>query len=53
MTDELKQQLVRGFDLSAVRQQLRANDVATLRDDAWAKVSAGLTTVEEVVRVLE
>jgi len=27
--------------------------MATLRDDGWAKVQAGITTVEEALRVTE
>jgi type II secretory ATPase GspE/PulE/Tfp pilus assembly ATPase PilB-like protein len=27
--------------------------MATLRDDAWAKARAGLTTVEEILRVTQ
>ncbi len=53
MTEELKQQLATGIDLAAIRQRLRGDGMATLRDDAWAKVQAGITTVEEVLRVAE
>jgi general secretion pathway protein E len=52
MTDELRQALLGPLDLSAVRQQLRAQGMATLREDAWTKVQAGITTVEEVLRVV-
>jgi general secretion pathway protein E len=53
MTEELKSHLVTGFDVAAIRRRLRGEGMATLRDDAWAKVQAGVTTVEEVLRVLE
>jgi general secretion pathway protein E len=53
ITEDLKRQLVSGIDLVTIREGLRAEGVATLRDDAWAKVQAGITTVEEVLRVVE
>jgi general secretion pathway protein E len=53
MTDELRQRLVGGRDLAAIRQQVRNDGMTTLRDDAWAKAQAGITTVEEVLRVVD
>ncbi len=53
MTEELRRQLATGLDLSVIRQQLRGEGMVTLRDDAWAKVQAGITTVEEVLRVID
>jgi general secretion pathway protein E len=42
---------------NAARSQLRAiaakNGLVTLRADGWEKVQAGLTTVEEVIRVVQ
>jgi general secretion pathway protein E len=37
--------------LDALRASARARGMATLRDDGMAKVSSGVTTVEEVLRV--
>ncbi|MGH7525119.1 MAG: GspE/PulE family protein [Gemmatimonadales bacterium] len=51
MTDELRQALLGRLDLSDLRERLRTQGMTTLRDDAWAKVKAGITTVEEVLRV--
>ena len=53
MTDELRTGLATGLDLVTFRQRLRSLDVPGLRDDAWVKVQAGITTVEEVLRVAE
>jgi len=53
VTDDLRSALVEGLDLTAIRARLRADGMTTLRDDAWVKVQAGLTTVEEVLRVVE
>ncbi len=53
MTDELRRDLATGMDITSVRRHVRDAGVASLRDDAWAKVQAGVTTVEEVLRVVE
>ena len=53
MTEELRRQLAAGLDLAAIRHYLRGEGMVTLRDDAWAKVQAGITTVEEVLRVTD
>jgi type IV pilus assembly protein PilB len=38
---------------SEIAQQGIAEGMSTLRDDGWGKVAAGITTVEEVLRVTE
>ena len=53
MTDELRHDLLTGIDLGALRRRLRDHGMVTLRQDGWAKVQAGLTTVEEVLRVVQ
>lgn len=53
MTDELRQQLLGPIDLVALRQVARDQGMTALREDAWIKVQAGLTTVEEVLRVVQ
>ncbi|MFL5493505.1 MAG: GspE/PulE family protein [Gemmatimonadales bacterium] len=53
LTDELRRDLTASVDLAGLRQHVREQGVATLREDAWAKVQAGITTVEEVLRVVE
>jgi type II secretory ATPase GspE/PulE/Tfp pilus assembly ATPase PilB-like protein len=53
VTDELRQSLVASLDPAGLRQRLREQGVRSLRDDAWAKVQAGITTVEEVLRVVD
>ena len=53
MTEDLKLLLATGGGLATLRSRVRGDEFQTLRDDAWAKVQAGLTTVEEVLRVLE
>ena len=53
MTDDLRRALVTGVDLTAIRGRLRDSGMTTLREDAWMKVQAGVTTVEEALRVVE
>jgi general secretion pathway protein E len=53
MTDELRHQLLASVDLGALRGLARNQGMTTLRQDAWAKVQAGITTVEEVLRVVQ
>jgi type II secretory ATPase GspE/PulE/Tfp pilus assembly ATPase PilB-like protein len=53
ITDELRQGLTATLDPAGLRQRLREHGMRTLRDDAWAKVQAGVTTVEEVLRVVQ
>jgi type II secretory ATPase GspE/PulE/Tfp pilus assembly ATPase PilB-like protein len=53
VTDELRGTLARSFDVTALREQAREAGMTTLRHDAWTKVQAGITTVEEVLRVLQ
>ena len=51
VTDEVKQGLARSADLSALRSLAREQGMVSLRADGWRKVQAGITTVEEVLRV--
>jgi general secretion pathway protein E len=51
MTDELKDGIVRRASRSDLRELATASGMRPMRADGWAKVQAGLTTVEEVLRV--
>ncbi|MEO8139371.1 MAG: GspE/PulE family protein [Gemmatimonadota bacterium] len=51
VTDEVKQSLARGSDLVQLRVLAKSSGMMTLRADGWRKVQAGVTTVEEVLRV--
>ena len=51
VTDELKGEIIRGASLSVLRTVAREQGYRSLRDDGIAKVRAGITTIEEVVRV--
>ncbi len=51
--EEFKTAVTRGADRARLRELAAAQGMRTLRQDAWAKVQAGITTVEEVLRVLQ
>src|SRR5882672_253732 len=51
MTDDLRRLLVERPDAPRLRASAKAAGMTTLREDGWTKVKAGITTVEEVLRV--
>lgn len=53
VTDELKHEITRSAPVARLRELAEGGGMVTLRADGWAKVLAGLTTVEEVLRVTE
>jgi len=53
VTDELKHAIARNEPLARQRELAREAGMTTLREDGWRKVQAGLTTVEEVLRVTD
>jgi general secretion pathway protein E len=53
VTDEVKQAIASNEPLAGIRERAREGGMTTLREDGWAKVQGGITTVEEVLRVTE
>src|SRR5712692_1243440 len=53
VTEEVKGAVSRLAPLAELRDLARAAGMVTLRQSGWAKVQAGITTVEEVLRVTE
>jgi general secretion pathway protein E len=53
MSDGLRHVLLRMPDVRRLREVAADEGLVTLQADGWAKVSAGLTTVEEVARVIQ
>ena len=51
VSDEVRHLITNGSDANAIRRQAIAEGMLTLRQDALDKLSRGLTTPEEVVRV--
>ena len=52
MSDALRKALLAGEDLTTLRRLARDEGMTALREDGWRKVQAGITTVEEVLRVV-
>ena len=53
ITDESRSLIVRRVPAGEIRHHAVLQGMATLREDAWAKACAGLTTVEEILRVTQ
>ena len=53
ITEEARSLVVRKAPAGEIRRLAVAQGMVTLREDAWAKASAGLTTVEEILRVTQ
>jgi len=53
ISDFLRPLVMERADAATIRHAATTHDMATLRDDGAEKVLAGLTTVEEVVRVTQ
>jgi len=51
LTDPLREALAQGAEVQRLRALAAAAGTRTLKEDGWTKVQAGLTTVEEVLRV--
>ncbi len=53
MSDAIRQLLMVRPDVGSIRHVARDHGMRTLRQDAWTKVQAGVTTIEEVLRVVQ
>jgi type IV pilus assembly protein PilB len=53
LDDHLRDAIARNPNVTEFRRQCTERGMVTLREDGFRKVSAGLTTVEEVLRVTE
>ena len=52
LSEEIQDLIVRRAPLSEVRRAALANGMKTLKTDGFAKVLEGVTTVEEIMRVV-
>ncbi len=53
LNDEMRHLIMSNADASVLTQTARRNGMRNLREDGWMKVRAGVTTVEEVMRVTQ
>jgi len=53
VTPEVQHAVLTHVSASAVRNLAQEQGMVTVRQDGWTKVQAGITTVEEVLRVAD
>jgi hypothetical protein len=53
MTDPLREGVAQGATLTALRRLAREGGMSSMRDDAFRKISEGITTPHEVGRALQ
>ncbi|MBF0253002.1 MAG: type II/IV secretion system protein [Candidatus Omnitrophica bacterium] len=53
LTNDIKEMIIKGASSVELRNKARKNGMTTMREDGWLKVEAGITTVEEILRVTE
>jgi general secretion pathway protein E len=53
ITEDARSLVVRKAPVGEIRRHAVTQGMVTLREDAWAKACAGLTTVEEILRVTQ
>ena len=53
VTDEIRPLVVAHASASAIKQMALEHGMKTLREDGWDKVLAGVTTIDEILRVTE
>lgn len=53
LNEEIRRLIMRNEDASILTDAARRNGMSSLREDGWLKVSKGMTTPDEVVRVTQ
>ncbi len=53
LNDEIRKMIMRGEDAAEITKVARQNGMRNLREDGWMKVSQGVTTPDEVMRVTQ
>lgn len=53
VTDRIRGLVISRSSTNEIRQRAIAEGMTTLRDDGWQKVAAGVTSIDEVLRVTE
>jgi general secretion pathway protein E len=53
LDDEIRKLIMNNADASVLTQAARRNGMHNLREDGWAKIRSGTSTVEEVMRVTQ
>ena len=53
LNDEIRKLIMNNVDAGVLTKAARRNGMRNLREDGWMKISAGVTTVAEVLRVTQ
>jgi type IV pilus assembly protein PilB len=53
LNDEIRRLIMKNADAIDITNAARRNGMLSLREDGWNKVSTGVTTAEEVMRVTQ
>jgi general secretion pathway protein E len=53
LNDEIRKMIMRNEDAVSITSAARRNNMRNLREDGWLKVSTGMTTADEVMRVTQ
>jgi general secretion pathway protein E len=53
LDEGMRREIVNRADANKLRSAARERGMRTLKEDSWLKTSAGLTTLEEVLRVTQ
>jgi general secretion pathway protein E len=53
LNEEIRRLIITGADASVLSRAARSHGMRTLREDGWAKIAAGVTTADEVIRVTQ
>jgi general secretion pathway protein E len=51
VTKDIREEVQGSCDVTRIREMARDEGMVTLREDGWARVRAGITTIDEVLRV--
>jgi type II secretory ATPase GspE/PulE/Tfp pilus assembly ATPase PilB-like protein len=53
ISEEIRSLILRKAPTNEIRRTAMDHGMVTLREDGWAKARAGLTTIEEILRVTQ
>jgi type II secretory ATPase GspE/PulE/Tfp pilus assembly ATPase PilB-like protein len=53
MSQKIRDMVIKHEPTITLKNQARREGMRTLRDDAWLKVFAGITTIEEAVEITQ
>jgi type II secretory ATPase GspE/PulE/Tfp pilus assembly ATPase PilB-like protein len=52
VTETIKELIIKGTDSSKIQEQARREGMTTMLEDGFIKAAQGITSIEEVLRVI-